>query len=156
MAKASGNRSVADLLAAVADTISVVLRHRVEQQPYVGNLDRLIDYLRGVQGHAGVEMARVLFLDSGNRLLREEIVAIGSVDQVPIQTREILKRCLELDAVGIILAHNHPSGDHSASRADIELTRRVAQCCGGLGIHLLDHIVVSDRGYTSFKAEGLL
>lgn len=146
----------AEALNAVSAAIETTLRSQAAQRPFVGSEHHTIDYLRSMQGFSPVEVMRVLFLDSQNCLLRQEIVAAGTVDEAPIYGREIVKRCLELDAVGIILAHNHPSGDHAASKADVALTRQVAAQCRSFDIRLFDHIIVSPRGFTSFRAEGFL
>jgi DNA repair protein RadC len=80
----------------------------------------------------------------------------GTIDHTPVYPREILKRALELGASAIILAHNHPSGDPTPSRADIDMTREIGKAAIALKIALHDHIVVARGGVLSFKAQGLL
>lgn len=113
-------------------------------------------YITVAIGASRVERVMVIFFDPGNRLLHDEILFVGDLAEAPIYPRRIILRALQLGASRVVLAHNHPSGDHQPSRADIELTRQLVQQCKGLGIHLLDHIVVSERGFTSLQAEGLL
>ena len=80
----------------------------------------------------------------------------GTVDHTPVYPREVIKRALELGATALIMVHNHPSGDPTPSKADIEMTREVREAAEKLGITLHDHLVVSKDGYTSFKTMGLL
>ncbi len=94
-----------------------------------------------------------LYLDSGNRLLREHLISVGTLDSTFMHPREIYAPALECHAAGVILAHNHPSGDPTPSSADRENTTR-AQAAGELlGISLLDHVVIGRRGYVSVLAE---
>ncbi len=80
----------------------------------------------------------------------------GTVDHTPVYTREVVKRALELGASAVILVHNHPSGDPTPSRADIEMTKEVQDAAGKLGISIHDHIVIGKSGHASFKSLGLL
>jgi DNA repair protein RadC len=80
----------------------------------------------------------------------------GTIDHTPVYPREIVKRALETGASALILVHNHPSGDPTPSRADIEMTREVAAAAKALRIHLHDHLVIGRGGHASFKALGLL
>jgi DNA repair protein RadC len=105
---------------------------------------------------AQVEQFRVLFLDRKNRLIADEVQQTGTVDHTPVYPREILKRALEHGASALILVHNHPSGDPSPSRADIEITKEVAKAAQALGVQLHDHLIIGRAGHTSFKSQGLL
>jgi DNA repair protein RadC len=116
----------------------------------------VIDYLFFDMAHLPTERLRVLFLNAGNRLLDDETVADGSVSETPIYPREIVRRALEIGATGLILAHNHPSGDPRPSPGDVEATRRVAAAAQPLEIHIHDHVIVARSGWTSFRALGLL
>jgi DNA repair protein RadC len=80
----------------------------------------------------------------------------GTLDRAVVEPREILKRALVASAAGVIVYHNHPSGDPSPSREDREFTRRLASAADVLGLRLLDHIVVGREGCVSFKEAGLL
>jgi DNA repair protein RadC len=103
-----------------------------------------------------VEQFRLLFLDNKNRLLADEAQARGTVNHTPVYPREVVRRALELAATAIILVHNHPSGDPSPSRDDIEMTREIKAATGTLGILLHDHIIVGNGSWLSFRKEGLL
>jgi DNA repair protein RadC len=103
-----------------------------------------------------VEQFHLLFLDRKNRLIADEMHQRGTVDHTPVYPREVVKRALELGASALILVHNHPSGDATPSKADIEMTREIEDAAGKLGIALHDHIVIGRADQKSFKSMGLL
>jgi DNA repair protein RadC len=125
-------------------------------RPLLSNWDRLIDYLTAALARERVEQFRVLFLDTRNRLLADEAQARGTVNHTPVYPREVVKRALELQATAIILVHNHPSGDPTPSRDDIEMTQEVKRAATTLSIVLHDHIIVGNGNWLSFRKEGLL
>lgn len=96
-----------------------------------------------------------LHLDVKNRVVALEIVSIGSLNQSIVHPREVYKTALLSSAAAIILVHNHPTGDASPSREDIEVTRRLKEAGELLGIKILDHLIVGER-YYSFVEGGLL
>lgn len=98
----------------------------------------------------------MLFLDRKNKLIADEAQQRGTVDHTPVYPREVVKRALELGASAIILVHNHPSGDPTPSKADIAMTREIAEAAGKLGVALHDHLIVGSAGHASFKSLGLL
>ncbi len=103
-----------------------------------------------------LETRKLLFLDKKNRLIADELQQRGTVDHTPVYPREVIKRALELGASALILVHNHPSGDTTPSKADIEMTREIQEAAAKLGISVHDHIVISKSGHNSFKSLGLL
>jgi DNA repair protein RadC len=125
-------------------------------RPALSSWSALIDYCTAAMSRSPHEEFRVLFMDRKNLLIADEVQGKGTIDHTPVYPREILKRALELGASAIILAHNHPSGDPTPSRADIDMTREVAKAALALKIALHDHIVVARGGVLSFKAQGLL
>ncbi len=131
-------------------------RAQASERPVIGSWDKLVDYLRIALAHQPVECFHLLFLDRKNRLLADERQQRGTVDHTPVYPREVVKRALELDASALILVHNHPSGDPTPSRADIEMTRELGETAAKLGIALHDHVIVARDGHTSFRAKGLL
>ncbi len=133
-----------------------LLRHAVREKPILKDWGRLLDYLTAAMAHERVEQARVLFLDSKNRLLADEIQGRGTVNQTMVYPREIVRRALELNATGIVLAHNHPSGDPAASREDMAMTKAVQRAAAALGIALHDHIIIAGTRWVSFQREGWL
>ena len=107
-------------------------------------------------GPIEVERVRVLYLNSRNMLIRDEVASEGSIDQSAIYVREVVKRALELGAAAIIIVHNHPSGNPEPSRQDIAITRDLADAAGRRGIALHDHISIGGSGHRSLRALGLL
>ena len=131
-------------------------RAELVDRPLLNNWDRLMEYLNAVLARERVEQFRVLFLDTRNRLLADEAQARGTVNHTPVYPREVVKRALELQATAIILVHNHPSGDPTPSRDDVEMTREVRQAAGVLNIVLHDHVIVGNGKWLSFRREELL
>lgn len=129
---------------------------RVIGKPALSSWTALLDYCMAAMARAPAEEFRVLFLDRKNVLIADEVQARGTVDHTPVYPREIIKRALEHGACAIILVHNHPSGDPTPSRADIEMTREIAAAAKALKITIHDHLVIGRGGHASFKALGLL
>lgn len=127
-----------------------------QEAPVISSWDRLLDYCRVTMAHEKVEQLRLLFLDSKNRLIADEVQQRGTVDHTPAYPREVLKRALELGATALILAHNHPSGDATPSAADIEMTKAIKEAAEKLGITLHDHVIIGKTGHSSFRSLGLL
>ncbi len=128
----------------------------VREHPILTSWQALLDYLRADMAHLVHERVRVLHLNSKNRLIRDELVSEGSIDQAAIHTREVIKRALELGSAAIILVHNHPSGDSSPSRQDIAITKDICDAGRKLGIAVHDHIIIGKDGHTSFRSKGLI
>jgi DNA repair protein RadC len=131
-------------------------RAEVIDRPVLNNWDRLLSYLTAALTRERVEQFRVLFLDTRNRLIADEAQARGTVNHTPVYPREVVKRALELQATALILVHNHPSGDPTPSRADLDMTQEIKAAAGSLGIVLHDHLVVGNGRHLSFRREGLL
>jgi len=93
----------------------------------------------------------VLVLNTRNRVLRTVQVYRGQVDTCAVRAAEVLRPAVRLNAPALIVAHNHPSGDHSASPEDVAVTRGLAAAAKLLEIHLLDHLVIGHGGFTSLK-----
>ena len=128
----------------------------LKDQPLLTNWDQLTAYLNARLARERVEQFRVLFLDAKNRLIADEAQARGTVNHTPVYPREVVKRALELHATALILVHNHPSGDTTPSRADIEMTQEVKRAAAALGITLHDHLIVGRDAPLSFRRKGLL
>jgi DNA repair protein RadC len=115
------------------------------------------EYLRRARGDGAQERTGALFVNARNRLLKDDPdIYRGTLDRAVVEPREILKRALLVNAAGVILYHNHPSGDPAPSREDREFTRRLAAASESVGVRLLDHIVVGRSGCVSFREAGLL
>jgi DNA repair protein RadC len=131
-------------------------RSAMLNRPALSSWAALIDYCTAAMARSPNEEFRVLFLDRKNILVADEVQTRGTVDHTPVYPREIVKRALELGASAVILVHNHPSGDPTPSRADIEMTRDVTAAAKALNISVHDHLVIGRSGHASFKALGLL
>ena len=131
-------------------------REQVMNQPVITSWQKLLDYCRASLAFAKTEEFRVLFLDRKNVLIADEMQQTGTVDHTPVYPREVVKRALDLGASAIIMVHNHPSGDPTPSKGDIEMTKEVREACEKLGISLHDHLIIGKSGHASFKSLGLL
>lgn len=144
------------LIAVTAEAARRAVREEIADGPVLSSWSRLIDYLRVAMGHNRTEVFRLLFLDSKNRLIADEVQGTGTVNRTAVYPREVVKRALEHGATAIIMVHNHPSGDPTPSRADVEMTEEVRDAGALMGIVLHDHVVISKSGHESFKSMGLL
>ena len=131
-------------------------RGALAKRPVLSSWAAVIDYVRAAQAFAEKEQFRILFLDKKNQLIADEVQQEGTVDHTPVYPREVVKRALELSASAIILVHNHPSGDPTPSRADIDMTKAVADVAKPLGISVHDHIIVGKNGHASLKGLRLI
>ena len=131
-------------------------RGEVEQKPVLASWQALLDYLTIDMAHLTVERVRVLYLDTRNRLIVDHHVGDGSIDEAAIHPREVVRKALEIGASALILVHNHPSGNPEPSRADIQITKRIAEAGRLLGIVVHDHVIVGRQGHVSLKAKGLI
>lgn len=129
-----------------------LLRHRIAEKPVLSSWPEVLSYLRAAQGYEAREQFRILFLDKKNRLIADEVQGQGTVDHTPVYVREVVKRALEHSSTAIILVHNHPSGDPTPSRADIDMTRHIIEAAKPLGIIVHDHVIVGRDGHASLKA----
>ncbi len=131
-------------------------RQQVREQPVLGSWQALIDYLTIDMAHLTVERVRVLFLNTQNMLIHDEHVGDGSIDEAAIHPREVIRRALDLGATALIIVHNHPSGSPQPSRADIEITNRIAEAGRLLGIVVHDHVIIGRQGHVSLRSKGLI
>ncbi|AGF74513.1 DNA repair protein RadC [Bartonella australis AUST/NH1] len=126
-------------------------RAELSKRNIFSSWDKVLAYCKAVMAHETREQFRVLFLDKKNGLLSDEVQQIGTIDHTPVYPREVVSRALELSASGLILVHNHPSGDASPSQADISMTYRLKDAANALEITVHDHIIIARNNYTSFK-----
>ena len=150
-----GEEAITDLKIVQA-AANELLRGGLREKPVLSSWSAVLDYCRTAMAYAEREELRVLYLDKRNQLIGDERQQVGTVDHTPVYPREVVKRALELSASAIILVHNHPSGDPSPSRADVEMTQAIHEAARSLGIALHDHIIVGRQGHASFKALGLI
>jgi DNA repair protein RadC len=138
----------------VTATAQRMARGEVHGREILSSWQQLLDYCRSAMAFEAREQFRILFLDKKNALIADEVQQTGTVDHTPVYPREVIKRALELSATAIILVHNHPSGDPTPSRADIEMTKEIVETGKRLGISVHDHIIIGRKGHASMK--GLL
>nr|WP_083332623.1 DNA repair protein RadC [Hyphomonas sp. Mor2] len=131
-------------------------REEITGRPIISSWTALLAYVRGQLQHETREQFRVLFLDRKNQLISDELMGQGTVDHAPVYPREIARRALELSASALILVHNHPSGDPTPSRSDIDITREIIDALSPFEIRIHDHLIAAKHGVTSFKTEGLI
>lgn len=141
------------IVAAVAERMA---QAQVLHREVIGSWDALLSYCRIAMSERETEQFRILFLDRKNVLIADEPQARGTVDHVPVYPREVVRRALELNASALILVHNHPSGDPEPSAADIDMTARIAEAAGVMGIAVHDHLIVGKGRELSFRAQGYL
>jgi DNA repair protein RadC len=130
-------------------------RDKIAKRPVISSWTALLGYVRVALANEPREQFRVLFLDKKNQLIADEVMNHGTVDHAPVYPREVMRRALELSSSNIILLHNHPSGDPTPSRPDIEMTKQIVEAGKALKINVHDHLVVGREGVASFKALGL-
>ena len=135
---------------------SRLARGAAKKRTVLSSWSAVLDYCRTTMAFADKEQFRVLFLDKRNQIIADEVQQTGTVDHTPVYPREVIKRALELSATALILVHNHPSGDPTPSRADIQMTQAIVEIAKPLGISVHDHIIVGKDGHTSFKGSKLI
>ena len=150
-----GETSTAYLKATAALSARAAVEE-ISTKPIISSWTALVTYVRTQLQHETREQFRVLFLDTKNQLIADEVMSRGTVDQAPVYPREIARRALELAASSLILVHNHPSGDTKPSRADIDITRKLIDALTSFEISVHDHLIVGTGGVTSFKSAGLI
>lgn len=131
-------------------------KSQVSKQPILSSWTEVIAYLTAAHAFERKEQFRILFLDRKNRLITDEIQSEGTVNHTPVYIREVVKRALDHSASALLLVHNHPSGDPTPSRADIDMTKQIADAAQPLGITVHDHIIIGRDGHASFRALRLL
>ena len=134
----------------------LMARQELTKRPVIGSWRKLLDYCHATMAHQKVEQARLLFLDSQNALIADEVQQTGTVNHAPLYPREVAKRALELSASAVIMLHNHPSGDPTPSADDIAMTREIQSVLEKLGIELHDHVIIGRHGHASFRNLRLL
>ncbi|HWW63954.1 MAG TPA: DNA repair protein RadC [Sphingomonadaceae bacterium] len=150
-----GEGAIAALKIAEASALRL-LRSKVVEQPVLASWQALLDYLHADMAHRPIERVRALHLSGRNMLIRDELVAEGTIDQAAVHVREIIRRAIDLSSAAIILVHNHPGGDPTPSRQDIQLTREVVEAGRPLGITVHDHVIIGANGHKSMRALGLI
>jgi DNA repair protein RadC len=147
--------AVATIKIAQASALRLV-KTQTDARHVLGSWQALLDYLHAHMAHKEIEQVRVLYLNSKNRLLRDETVSEGSIDEAAVYVREIMRKALDYKATALILVHNHPSGDPQPSQQDIRLTRDVIEAGRHLKVTVHDHVIIGSTGHASMRAMGLI
>lgn len=151
---------VGDAVVSTLKTIRVaaqrLARSEIADQPVIQSWSALMDYCKLKMGRNEVEEFHVLFLNHRHALIADETMQRGTVNHTPVYPREIIKRALELSASAMILLHNHPSGDPTPSKADIDVTQKIIAAAATVNIAVHDHVIITDSGHYSFKSFGLI
>ncbi len=151
---------VGDATIATLKTVRIaaqrMLKAEIADMPVIQSWSALIDYCKLAMGNKKVEEFRVLFLNSRHALIADEVMHRGTINHTPVYPREVVKRALELSAAAVILLHNHPSGDPTPSKADIEVTQKIVEAAATVNITVHDHVIITEAGHYSFKSFGLI
>lgn len=148
--------SAAAALKTVQGTALRMLQSKIKKESIISNWDSLMDYLRADMAFLYKERVRVLFLNTQNILIRDEIMAEGTINESALHVREVMRRALELSASSLIIVHNHPSGDPKPSKPDIIITRSLIEAGRHLSIQILDHLIIGHQGISSMRKDGLI
>lgn len=143
-------------LTALHEVARRLAREEAAARPVISSWTALLAYVRLSLQHEPREQFRVLYLDNRNQLILDETQNRGTVDHAPVYPREVVRRAIEVGAKAMIVVHNHPSGDPTPSRADIEMTNQVVQAARALDLSVHDHLIVGRQGVASFKQLGLM
>jgi DNA repair protein RadC len=131
-------------------------RGELAKRTLITSWSKLVTYCRLSMAHEPREQLRVLFLDSKNQLIADEIMNQDAVDHAPVYPRALARRALELSAASVILVHNHPSGDPKPFAADLAVTRDIVAAAEMISVKVHDHLVMGRDGVASFNSLGLL
>jgi len=144
------------LIRLVKELFSAYLAERMEGKDVLSSPSAVVDFARVKLAGLPHETFMVIYLNVKNRVIDHEVLQEGTVDRAIVYPREIIKAALTHKATGLILSHNHPSGDPEPSQEDKHLTRSVIEAARTVEIRVLDHIIVGKNGYFSFQENRLL
>ena len=157
-----GKNSIA-FLKLIGDLPSIIYKDELKNKKLIdretlkiSNKDILLNYLRNKIGYEEKEKFYVIYLSSSNEVIEFEENSVGTLDRSSVYPREIYKNVISLRAKSIILAHNHPSGNITPSKSDIELTNEISRGLKNFGALLIEHIIITKDSYFSFLEEGLI
>lgn len=128
---------------------------KILSNPLVRTTDQAYELLKNMKFHEK-EILRCLYLNSRYRLIRNEIISIGAVDFTIVHPQEIFRPAIECGAKALILGHNHPSGEITPSREDLETTKDIVKIAEMLQIPILDHLIIGENGYFSLFRAGII
>jgi DNA repair protein RadC len=148
--------SVLHVIQLLQSLLGKVLQQEMMNQPILANWQSVLDYCRVTMAYDQREAVRLLFLDRKNKIIADEVQQTGTIDHVPLYPREVVKRALELGAAALIIVHNHPSGDPTPSRGDIDMTLKIQEAASLLNIEVHDHLIIGKGQHSSLRSMGLM
>lgn len=140
----------------INEILKTNFKEKLNKRYKVENTSELIEYLRARLSNKSKELFIIIFLDSQNRIIKDEILFEGTLDKNYIYPRELIKKIIFSNAKKVIFAHNHPSGSINPSRVDIKFTKKTNDILREIDVDLLDHIIVTNNGYYSFLENNLI
>ena len=149
-----GPTKAVQILAAI-ELGSRLFKEKSEKEIYINSPEDIIKELAHIKENKKENFV-VLYLDARNKLIYKETVSIGSLNANLVHPREVFEPAVRYLAAQIVLAHNHPSGDPEPSEDDLEITKRLIESGKILGIEIVDHIIITKTGFTSFKEKNLI
>lgn len=132
------------------------LKFNINKKNVISSFKDVIKYLQSSMGNEKIELFKIIFLDSNNIILKDEIMQRGSTNVIMVYPREIVKKAVLVDATAVIIAHNHPSGKCKPSKSDIVITKNIITALNIFNIVLHDHVIITNQRYFSFKEHGML
>ena len=150
MTRSTENQAIID------QAISIILSEYKTQDLTIDSPDTVKNFCRLELGALEHEVFGVLFLDNKHRLIEFRKMFRGTINAASVFPREIIKEALSLNSAALLLTHNHPSGDTTHSNADMVITNKIIECAAMFDIKVLDHIIVSKLGTSSFAEKGLI
>ena len=155
------NKYITERVVIYLKTIFSIIEDELYKKIYkskikITNNNQLINYLNMSLVKRDIEVFKVLFLNTQNELIAEEDLFKGTLDRSTVYIRELVKRIIKYNAKSIIIVHNHPGGSLKPSGADMELTVRIQEALENIEMRVLDHLIISEKGYFSFLEDGIL
>lgn len=144
------------VLKLIRELLVRVSRNKIQGLDVMSSFSDVVEYCQKTMSNLTVEEFHVLFLNTKNHLISDEIHQRGTIDKSAVYSREVIKRALELGASALILVHNHPSGDPEPSTNDILVTKAICEAGGLFNIRILDHIIVGKYQNVSLKSIGAI
>lgn len=146
----------ATFIRALKECASFYLKDGLIKRKQITSTEDLLDYCRVAMSGLKDEQFRVIFLNSQNEVMADEVLQEGTINHSVVYPRKVMERALHHKASSLIFVHNHPGGSHRPSTEDKRLTSQLLGISSGLGIRVLDHLIISKSGHFSFKSDGLL
>ncbi|MDR2459146.1 MAG: DNA repair protein RadC [Holosporales bacterium] len=148
--------STVDAIKIIDSVVKSSLKSRIMKRDSIECFDDVIAYCKANMKHLVAEELRVIFLNASNCVIADETLQEGNIESVIVSPRNIIGRCIDNGAKGIILVHNHPSGDPTPSANDVYTTKRLKEAARLLEVDIIDHIIIGGDRYISFKSLNLL